>query len=261
MVITNLSAGDVVVFTGDAVTAGTNVTKDVFTSIANSNSTFVVSAQGDATFTPTKSGYIYSVTVYTQRPASVSKTITAAGWATYCSPYALDFSSSIANLTAAYIVTGGNGSVLSKTEVTGTVPANTGLLLKGEGECVIPVVASGDAANVSGNKLVGVTAEAPGVAAGIYVLLNETSGEARGLGFYKTTNAFTVGANTAYLPDDFDGPSARAFYLFDDGNTTAIEGVKTQQTIDGVYYNIAGQRVSQPTKGLYIVNGRKVVVK
>lgn len=202
--------------------------------------------------------YVYVTLV---RPAVVSKTITAAGWATYCSPYALDFSSSVANLDAAYIVTGGDGSVLTKTEVTGTVPANTGLLLKGEGECVIPVVASGDAANVSGNKLVGVTTETAGVAAGIYVLLNETSGEARGLGFYKTTNAFTVGANTAYLPDGFDGSGARAFYLFDDGDVTAIEGVKAQQTADGVYYNIAGQRVAQPKKGLYILNGRKVVVK
>ncbi len=32
-------------------------------------------------------------------------------------------------------------------------------------------------------------------------------------------------------------------------------------TTDGVFYNIAGQRVAQPTKGLYIVNGKKVVIK
>ena len=30
---------------------------------------------------------------------------------------------------------------------------------------------------------------------------------------------------------------------------------------DGIYYNLAGQRVAQPTKGLYIVNGKKVVIK
>ena len=30
---------------------------------------------------------------------------------------------------------------------------------------------------------------------------------------------------------------------------------------DGEFYNLAGQRVAQPTKGLYIVNGKKVVIK
>lgn len=223
-------------------------------------STEILADGGNSTNTNNGHGFDY---IYIMKLPSytVSKSISAAGWATYCSPYALDLANAT-GLTDAFIVTGGSDGVLAKTSVKeGTVPANTGLLLKGdEGTVTIPVVTS-SATNVSANKLVGVTAETPGVAAGIYVLLNETSGDARGLGFYKTTNAFTVGANTAYLPDDFDGASARAFYLFDDGNTTAIEGVKTQQTIDGVYYNIAGQRVSQPTKGLYIVNGRKVVVK
>ena len=58
----------------------------------------------------------------------VSKTVTAAGWATFCSPYALDFSSAIANLEAAYLVTGATGDVVDLDEVTGTVPAGTGLL-------------------------------------------------------------------------------------------------------------------------------------
>ena len=145
---------------------------------------------------------------------SVSKTITSAGWATYCSPYALDFSSTIENLEAAYIVTGGTGGVLTKTAVTGTVPANTGLLLKGEGECVIPVVASSET-NVSSNKLVGKTEEYSLAANSGYVLLNETTGEARGIGFYiNESNAFTVGANTAYLPAGFDDSGDTAPSLF-----------------------------------------------
>ena len=32
-------------------------------------------------------------------------------------------------------------------------------------------------------------------------------------------------------------------------------------TNDKVVYNLAGQRVAQPTKGLYIVNGKKVIIK
>ena len=51
---------------------------------------------------------------------------------------------------------------------------------------------------------------------------------------------------------------------FDDGETTSIQvvngsGVKDQGS--DTYYNLNGQRVAQPTKGLYIVNGKKVIVK
>ena len=42
---------------------------------------------------------------------------------------------------------------------------------------------------------------------------------------------------------------------------TAITGVKSQQNVNGLYYNLAGQRVQNLTKGLYIVNGKVVMVK
>ncbi len=255
MVITELSAGDVIVFTGNAVTAGTNVTKDAFMSTANSNSTFVVSANGNATFTPTKSGYIYGVTVYTLRPASVSKTITSAGWATYCSPYALDFTDEITNLDDAFIVTGGAGGVLTTTSVKGSkVAANTGLLLKGsEGAVVIPVAANGTD-YTSTNKLVGVTENTTLTANGGYVLMASPA-----LGFYLNTNAFTVGANTAYLPAGFDGTSARDEYFFDFDNATGIDAAEKTAAKAGAYYNLRGQRIEKPSKGLYIVNGKKVI--
>lgn len=82
--------------------------------------------------------------ITSQGYSAVSKTITPAGWATYYSPYALDLANAT-GLTDAYIVTGGTGGVLAKTSVkSGTVAANTGLLLKGaEGTATIPVVASG----------------------------------------------------------------------------------------------------------------------
>jgi hypothetical protein len=188
---------------------------------------------------------------------SVSKTITAAGWATYCSPYALDLSKAT-GLTDAYIVTGGDAGVLTLTSVKGgSVPANTGLLLKGDkGTVTIPVVASSET-NVTANKLVGVTAEYNLAADGGYVLMDATNG----LGFYKNTNAFTVGANTAYLPDGFDGAATRSFFnLFDDA--TGINAVQNEEfKVNGEVYNLKGQRVNQPTKGLYIVGGKKMIVK
>lgn len=141
--------------------------------------------------------------------SSVSKNITDAGYATYCSPYALDFSG-VEGLKA-YIITGTkSGSTLALSEVT-SVPANTGVLLEGNaGDYVIPVVVSADA--VVGNKLVGVTSNTEIEANAGYVLMNE----AAGVGFYKNNNAFTVGANTAYLPANFaGGGEAREAYFFD----------------------------------------------
>ncbi len=216
--------------------------------------TFYVATAGTSWIKLPRNTYLYKVEVL--NPA-VSKTVTAAGWATYCSTNALDFSD-VDGLTA-YQITGASGTSLTLEEITGTVAANTGILLAGEaGNYAIPVVATGTDYS-STNKLVGVTSETADVAAGIYVLMNETTGEARGVGFYQTLNAFTVGANTAYLPSNF--AAAREFYLFE-GETTGINAVKSaENNVQGEVYNLAGQRVAQPTKGLYIVNGKKVVIK
>ena len=186
---------------------------------------------------------------------AVKKNITAAGYATYYSNNALDFTNAKpAGLTAS-IITGATGATLNTTDVE-NVPVETPVLLAGaEGTYTIPVIATSSTV-VSGNKLQGVHAATEKTANTIYVLMASPK-----VGFYSNNNAFTVGANTAYLPINFASTSASAFYLFDDGSTTAIDAVKTQQAEDGVYYNLAGQRVAQPTKGLYIVNGKKVVVK
>ena len=213
-----------------------------------------MTADGAFGFTTDRNKYTTSIIV--SRPI-VTKAITAAGWATYCSPFTLDFSEDIANLTDVYIVTGTTGSSLELTSVKGgTVPANTGLLIEGTaGDVVIPIAAT-SATDVSANKLVGVTAETPLAAAGGYVLMGSPS-----VGFYKNTNAFTVGANTAYLPIDFDAAIlARDFYSFGDatgiGATPKNKGIENKEV-----YNLKGQRVAAPQKGLYIVNGKKVVVK
>jgi hypothetical protein len=108
---------------------------------------------------------------------------------------------------------------------------------------------------VDGNVLVGVTKDTQ-VAAGAFVLLNGD----QGVGFYKTTKAFTVGANTAYIEAL---PTTARFigFDFDDEVTTAIEGIAAEKMNNGEVYNLQGQRVVKAQKGLYIVNGKKVLVK
>lgn len=174
-------------------------------------------------------------------------TITDAGYATYCSEKDLDFSNT--GLTA-------YKAAIADTEVSFSevkqVPAGQGVLLKGaKGTYSVPVAAN--AAALTGNALIGVTEQTTVNESGIFVLLNGDSG----VGFYKTTaNAFTVGAHTAYIPALPN--SSRDFIAVDE--TTAIKAVESQQQ-DGEIYNLAGQRVAKAQKGLYIIGGKKVVIK
>ena len=82
------------------------------------------------------------------------------------------------------------------------------------------------------------------------------------VGFYKSAGG-TLKANKAYLqlPTDLiSGSNSISFYVED--GTTAIQNVTTHPaTTDDAWYTIQGVRVAQPTHGLYIHNGKKVVVK
>ena len=222
----------------------TGVKSAEFTLEEETNSLFINGANSGTAKTNQSEDFDYTLV----RIVSTAKSITSAGYATYCSPYALDFSG-VEGLTA-YIAQK-NGKTIEFTPVN-QVPANTGVLLKGnEGSYNIPAIASAAAVE---NVLVGVTEETE-IAANNFVLMNGDSG----VGFYKTTKAFTVGANTAYLPASV--AEGRTFIGFDDdAQTTGIQAVNSEKiTMNGGIYNLNGQRVEKATKGLYIVNGKKTV--
>ena len=90
-----------------------------------------------------------------------------------------------------------------------------------------------------------------------YALMNGSNG----LGFYYKVAggaAFEIVAHKAWLAL----PAATPAHFFSlDDDVTAINKVEMKKVEDGVFYNLAGQQVAQPTKGLYIVNGKKVVIK
>ena len=67
----------------------------------------------------------------------------------------------------------------------------------------------------------------------------------------------------AFLADGSSSLSARALTLsFRNGITGISERVSMKDVFgDNTYYNLSGQRVEKPTKGLYIVNGKKVFIK
>ena len=180
-------------------------------------------------------------------------TVTAAKYATYCSENALDFSNT--GLTA-YIAKL-NGTNVTFETVT-KVPAYTGVLLKADAAGDFAVRASSSVDDVTGNALIGVTKQTTlttDPSNGIFVLRNE----AQGVGFYKTTgSSFTLSAHTAYLPE-LAGNGARTFIALDD--VTSVKGITAETMQNGEVYNLQGQRVMKAQKGLYIMNGKKVLVK
>ena len=146
------------------------------------------------------------------------------------------------------------------------VPANTGLLLRNaQGEdkgavaaVNVPVIAS--AAAVAENALVAVDTEIAQLATEttgyVNYILNKVNGN---LGFYKANNQ-KVAAGKAYL--QVSATTARAsFAISFDDETTGIATVENASVLNENYYNLNGQRIVAPQKGLYIVNGKKVVLK
>ena len=195
---------------------------------------------------------------------SVPVTITDAKYATFCSPYKLDYSSTVVKAYAAKV----NGNSVKLTEVeNGIVPANAGVVLycKTAGTYAIPVTTE-DATDYDAldNELIGIN-ERTLVAKTAstktnYILSNED--KASGVGFYLAADdGAYLPAHRAYLSTT-SATASRSFLGFDD-ETTGIETINTNpETVSGVqeYYNLNGQRVANPSKGLYIVNGKKVII-
>lgn len=195
--------------------------------------------------------YVYIVKL----PATVAPAVT--DYATYSSPYALNFAK--ATGVQAYVAKSSDGSVVTMEKVDGAVPANTGLLLqKMDGEVSIPVVAEGDAPAANLLK--------PGTGAAVksegatmrYVL----AGTGEATSFYclaEANAAVVIPEGKAYL--EVVGAPARLAIAFEDSETTGIATVENANVLNENFYNLNGQRIVAPQKGVYIVNGKKVVLK
>jgi len=148
------------------------------------------------------------------------------------------------------------GSAITMTEITDRiVKSGQGVVLKTttSGSITMTPTSSNSSDDYSGNSLVGTMTNItnPGNA---YVLSKKNGV----VGFYKLSSGGTIGANKAYL---VSGAGAPEFFSLD-GETTGVNEVRGKmEDVSGEYYDLQGRRVSQPTKGLYIVNGKKVVIK
>lgn len=143
------------------------------------------------------------------------------------------------------------------TAIEGTLAANTPVLVQAaEDDYVFEPVDYASA--VENNELAGSLAAkdiTPATGTVCYILAKP---EGKDVAFYSVKlneGKFTNGANKAYLP--VVGSSA-ARISFDFGTETAIESVESVEN-NAVVYDLAGRRVQGAQKGIFIVNGKKVI--
>ena len=182
---------------------------------------------------------------------TVSITTNAVGkdnWATY---YKSNVNRVADANTTVYIATVAGDKLTLTTVADKNIKAGQAVILKSTAATITLTSTTDEAtADFSANDLQGVDV-AETAPANTYVLGNGT----KGIGFYRFTGT-TLSANKAYITVS---AGAREFFDFD--NVTGIKTVRNNSLENAVYYNLQGHRVLNPTKGLYILNGKKVVIK
>lgn len=228
-------------------------------SFNNGNRSFYSDAVGDsngASAGQTGEHYRFTVTEVEWLPVPVN---TEVGYATIYSPVELELSYGRFKAYTATINEAGTAIKLTEQSV---VPANTGVVLEyQEG-------AENGYVFLQVNKettLTGVKSELRGtfadsyVADDAYILAKPEGYEA---GFYKAKKNYENGTKflnngfKAYLPKP--ASSEARFYVFDFGTETGIEGIESENAKAEIY-DLSGRRVQNAQKGLYIVNGKKVI--
>ena len=219
-----------------------------------SGQSYTVAEDGNLNFVTTGGVYIENVSIL---PANAAGT--SAG-ATLVAPVALDFTGSSIR---AYIATEANAGKVTFKQVY-KVPANTPLLLQADNTTMLEEIVNeldGTAEDVSGNLLQGSATEAAELTSGEtkYYVYGTHSKKAA---FYYAS-AVTSQAGKAYLALTAAqaGNAPQLEFVFE-SNMTGIQSITPATNKgEGAVYNLNGQRVSQPTKGLYIINGRKAIMK
>ena len=191
--------------------------------------------------------------------------MTEAGYATLY----LGFDAAIPELagenSGVYTITSVGDCYAHMEAVTGTLPANTGVVVKADEGKYRFVKSPNVPANIDKGLLKGtltrvqITKEADKE---YYVLSNEDE-EA---GFYMTEDVtrndyFWNDANRAYLVISKDLAQGSTGFRLDIDSTTGVEEVKAESGNAEAIYDLQGRKVEIPSRGMYIIDGKKVYIK
>ena len=218
--------------------------------------------------------YTYLTTTYTAyivpkvNIESVSTTVPVTlgenGYTTFACPRPLDLTALPTGLNAYKAKVYADEGKVRFTDINQKVAANTGILLAGTANETYNIPFADSSSEVAENDF----------------LVNSTGGTFSSesgytyFGFLKNSNnpitfakfnpsSVAIPTNKAYLKVSTSGEARQLVAVFDDGETTSLREIRNEELgiKNAVFFNLNGQRVAQPTKGLYIVNGKKVAIK
>ena len=222
------------------------------------------SATTQITMTPAKRMFLDEVRVMTKaayEALAPSATVLSYGWATYIPDYNVTFAEG-----DAFVVTEASVSEGLTVEAVTSVPAKTPVLLKGAGEKTITVSREASVVAPETNLL---TISNGTVDADKYPYVLAKDGE--GACFKQWTGEASVLKDRAVLLLDKAVAEARSVFALGSESTGIAEIENGKLKIENSVYDLQGRRVGQSSifnsqssilkKGLYIVNGKKVMVK
>ena len=196
-------------------------------------------------------GFVKELSVYIPL---VTVSVSEAGFATYATTNNVVVPNDENVKVMTVKVNDDNSTITLNDVAAGTViPAKTGILVKAPaGNCDF-VVTSEAGTELTNNDLKAATTDVTSYGAAFFALTKMDTK----VGFAVVNNGVVIPAGKAYL----SVPRALGAKFFSlDGEATGINSVKTAKA-DGAYYTLEGVKTTKPVKGLYIHNGKKIVVK
>lgn len=212
----------------------------------------------DAQTIPTDAAYAFTLTPATITLPLHNSAADNANFATTCLPYAVEVANAEGTVKTYAGKLNAEQTELEMNEVS-AVPANQGIIIKGnttDKEVEFRVI---DAAETIDNDLQGTTEELTDLT-GVYSFgrANRTGK----VGFFRSTNP-TLVANRAYIK--LDNSASQSIAMNFDGNiVSSIESVNTNNATmnNAPVFDLTGRRVMNMVKGnLYIQNGRKFIAQ
>ncbi len=178
----------------------------------------------------------------------IDVTISDAGYATFVTPYALDFTGNAIEAYAISEITSGSAKLTKLTQV----PAGEAIVVKGT-TGTVPAIAS--AASIT--NLLTYSATDVDVDGTQYILAKVNVEGVNKVGFAKATTG-TIAAGKGFFVSSAPIKSF-AIEIEEEDVPLAIQSVST--TSSNAAYNLAGQRVAPTQKGIVIINGKKIFNK
>lgn len=202
--------------------------------------------------------YISKIEVVYEKPADYVLEIGSSGWATIY----LGLDAAIPDGLKCYTISSVSDNVAILSSLTNTLPAHSGVIVKGIPNTNYTFAYNNNyAGNADVENLLRGTLSNEYLSSPIFVLSNPN--DVVGLYSAKEVDGkFLNNANKAYLPADaVPAASLSQGLRFSSQDPTSI--IETERSItpsgDAVIYDLTGRRVERMGKGIYIVNGKKVI--